>query len=205
MTSVEGRKAATVLPFELPQPGSSVNSFLGLFANIKLDKLYLLLNKNQNIKRRPIPRLFSAKTRRNCYNNNRRFWLDSNQRSLHRSATFAEANLNNYKKMGWSPGYVRRLMFRRSWVQIQAPYTVWTFLTFICCKNCIVWLNRRKQNEKEARNGRFKKFLGQWTFYSIVPTLQLNSNVMPFSETTTDGIATSVTRFGKISPVWRKF
>ena len=25
---------------------------------------------------------------------------------------------------------------KRSWVQIPAPYTEWTFFTFICCKNC---------------------------------------------------------------------
>ena len=27
----------------------------------------------------------------------------------------------------WSSGYGKRLMFRRSWVQIPAPYTGWTF------------------------------------------------------------------------------
>ena len=35
---------------------------------------------------------------------------------------------------GLGSGYGRRLMFRRLWVQILAPYTGWTFFTFICCK-----------------------------------------------------------------------
>ena len=57
----------------------------------------------------------------------------------------------------WSSGYGRRLMFQRSWVQIPAPYTGWTFFTFICCKNCIVCLKRPKINEKEAGVGPLKK------------------------------------------------
>ena len=39
-------------------------------------------------------------------------------------------------------------MFRRSWVRIPAPYTGWTFFTFICCRKCIV--EKTKLNEKEA-------------------------------------------------------
>ena len=59
----------------------------------------------------------------------------------------------------WSSGYVRRLMFQRSWVWIPAPDTGWTwhFFTLICCKNCIVCLKRPKINEKEAEVGPRKK------------------------------------------------
>ena len=45
----------------------------------------------------------------------------------------------------WSSGYGRRLMFQRSWVQIPAPYTGWTFFHIhICCKICNVRLKSRK-------------------------------------------------------------
>ena len=44
----------------------------------------------------------------------------------------------------WSRGYWRRLIFQRSWIWIPAPYTRWTFFTFICCQNCNVCLKRRK-------------------------------------------------------------
>ena len=40
-------------------------------------------------------------------------------------------------------------MFRRMWVRIPAPDTVWTFFTLICCKNCNVCLKRPKINEKK--------------------------------------------------------
>ena len=41
---------------------------------------------------------------------------------------------------------------------IPAPYTGWTFFTFICCKNCNdVCLKRLKMNEKEAAVGPFLK------------------------------------------------
>ena len=53
-----------------------------------------------------------------------------------------------------SSRYGMRLMFQRSWVRIPAPYTLWTFFTSICCKNCNVCLKRRK-NEKEDGNGQF--------------------------------------------------
>ena len=33
-------------------------------------------------------------------------------------------------------------MFERSGVRILALYTVWTFFTLICCKNCIVCVKR---------------------------------------------------------------
>ena len=44
----------------------------------------------------------------------------------------------------WSSGYGRRLMFWRSWVQIPAPNTGWTFFTFICCKNVFFWKDKKK-------------------------------------------------------------
>ena len=44
----------------------------------------------------------------------------------------------------WFSGYGRRLMFQRSWVQILAPDTEWTFFTFICCKNYNVCLKRQR-------------------------------------------------------------
>ena len=59
----------------------------------------------------------------------------------------------------WSSGYGKRLKFQRSWVRFPALYTGWTFLTFICCKNCKVCLKRPKINEKEAGVGPFKKHI----------------------------------------------
>ena len=54
--------------------------------------------------------------------------------------------VNEFDKVqkDWSSGYVRRLMFRSSWVGIPAPNTGWTFFTYICCKVCNVCLKRRK-------------------------------------------------------------
>ena len=46
-------------------------------------------------------------------------------------------------------------MFERLWFWNLAPYTGWTFFTFICCKNCIVSLERPKINEKESGIGTF--------------------------------------------------
>ena len=59
-----------------------------------------------------------------------------------------------------SSGYGRRLMFQRSWVWIPAPYTGWTFFTFICCKNCNVYLKKTKINEKWAGDDPLKKRAG---------------------------------------------
>ena len=63
------------------------------------------------------------------------------------------------KLLGGSPGLVvmggKRLTFQRSWVRFPAPYTGWTFFTFICCKNCKLCLKRPKINEKEAGIGPF--------------------------------------------------
>ena len=47
-------------------------------------------------------------------------------------------------------------MFQMLWVQIPAPYTEWTFFTFICCKNCNVFFEKTKINEKEAEDGPLK-------------------------------------------------
>ena len=52
-----------------------------------------------------------------------------------------------------SSGYGRRLMFRRSWVQIPATYTGWTFSHMFVVK--IVMFQKTKINEKEAGNGPF--------------------------------------------------
>ena len=58
----------------------------------------------------------------------------------------------------WSSGYGKRLTFRRLWVRIPAPYTGWTFFTYICCKGCNdVCLRGPKINEKEAGVGPFLK------------------------------------------------
>ena len=53
----------------------------------------------------------------------------------------------------WPRGYERRLVFKRSWVQIPAPVTVWTFFTF----KYIVCLKRLKINGKEAMDVPFLK------------------------------------------------
>ena len=55
----------------------------------------------------------------------------------------------------WSSGYGRQLMFERSWVQISAPNTWWTFFLLMCCKNCVVCLKRPKINKNEAGVGPF--------------------------------------------------
>ena len=52
-------------------------------------------------------------------------------------------------------GYGRRLLFRRSRIWIPAPYTGWTFFTYICCK---LWMFEKTIiNEKEGRDAHFKK------------------------------------------------
>ena len=59
-----------------------------------------------------------------------------------------------FGRESWSSGYVRRLMFQRSWIRIVVPYTGWTFFTCICYKNCIVCL---KKNENKRKRSRIKK------------------------------------------------
>ena len=79
--------------------------------------------------------------------------------------------INKYIKLigrePWYSGYGKRLTFQRSWVRFLAPYTRWTFFTFICCKNCKVCLKWPKINEKEAGVGHFfkkkeKSILSNW-------------------------------------------
>ena len=62
-------------------------------------------------------------------------------------------------------------MFRRLWVQIPAPYTGWTFFTFIYCKNCSVCLKKTKINEKVTGDG---PFLSSYTgkVYHVVAGLE---------------------------------
>ena len=65
-----------------------------------------------------------------------------------------------HKKLGrepWLSGYGKRLTFQRLWVQIPAPYTGWTFLHIICCKNCNVCLKRPKINKKRPWLAHFFK------------------------------------------------
>ena len=59
----------------------------------------------------------------------------------------------------WSSGYVRWLIFKRSWVQIPVPYTGWTwhFFTLICCKNCIVCWKDKKYMKKRPGRAQFLK------------------------------------------------
>ena len=55
-------------------------------------------------------------------------------------------------------------MLERSWIQILALYTGWTFFTLICCENCIVCLKRPKRMEKGDGIGPF--FLKKPTYFS---------------------------------------
>ena len=73
---------------------------------------------------------------------------------------FPKSNLTLFG--GWVPWpsvYGRRLVFKRSWVQIPAPDTGWTFFTYICCKNCTVCLKRSKMNKQRPGLAHFKKIL----------------------------------------------
>ena len=85
-----------------------------------------------------------------------------------------EGHKYKLKKKSWSSGYWRQLMFERSWVQILAPYTGWTFFKLICCKNCIVCLKRQKINEKEAGVGPFLKSL--WRLLPAVVVVDMISS-----------------------------
>ena len=73
----------------------------------------------------------------------------------------------------WSSGYGRRLMSRRSWVRIPAPYTGWTFFSYILYKNCNVCLKKMKINEKEVRIGPFKK-----KFYDDIVNQNDNQSIL---------------------------
>ena len=56
----------------------------------------------------------------------------------------------------WSSGYGRRLMFRRSWVQIPALFTGWTFFTYFCCKKIATKINLKRPG--------MAHFLKKWCF-----------------------------------------
>ena len=58
-----------------------------------------------------------------------------------------------------SSGYSRRLMLRRSWVQIPAPYG--HFFTYICCKICNDICLIKTKNKRVKRQGLalFKKYM----------------------------------------------
>ena len=54
----------------------------------------------------------------------------------------------------------KQLISWRSWVWIPATYTVWTFFTYICCKNCNVCLKIQKLTKKRPGMAHFiKKWL----------------------------------------------
>ena len=68
-------------------------------------------------------------------------------------APVAEAK-NTKEKKGrepWSSGYVRRLMFQRSWVPIPAPYTGWSFSHIFVVKIVMMFFKRQKINNKIGR------------------------------------------------------
>lgn len=49
----------------------------------------------------------------------------------------------------WLSGYGRRLMLRRSWVQIPGLYTVWLFFHIpVCYKNCIDVCLKKTENTR---------------------------------------------------------
>ena len=57
----------------------------------------------------------------------------------------------SFGRKPWSSGYGRRLIFWRLWVWIPAPYSGWTFFTFIWCKIVLMFVWKRpKINEKDA-------------------------------------------------------
>ena len=129
------------------------------------------------------------------------WWLDSNRRPLVLEATALPTepqplpNCMRYFCYRFVPTHCVHtitmfwLMFKRLWVQIPASNTGWTwhFFTLICCKiELFVWRDQNK--EKEAGVGPF--------FKSQLPRLWRGAK---------DCVATSVTRFGKISPFWHYF
>ena len=62
------------------------------------------------------------------------FNLEAYQSVMNRRITKSKLNLSVYNFfMGGIPGLVvmGQLVFKRSWVRIPAPYTGWTFVTFV--------------------------------------------------------------------------
>ena len=93
----------------------------------------------------------------------------------------------------WSNGYGRRLMFRRLWVRIPAPYTGWTFFTYKCRKNwndgCLKW---PKINDKRGRGWPIlKKLKKHYQTKSLI--IALGSRLPPFLQ--------DVRRHVKILPI----
>ena len=63
----------------------------------------------------------------------------------------------------WSSFYGRRLMFQKSWVQIQAPYTGWTFSHLFVVKNVMfVWKDKNKHKKSPGMAHIFKNKKSVW-------------------------------------------
>ena len=52
----------------------------------------------------------------------------------------------------WSSGYGRRLMFQRLWVRIPAPYTVWTFFTYLFVEKFVICVWKDENKWKRGRD-----------------------------------------------------
>ena len=83
------------------------------------------------------------------------------------------------RRLWTSIGKGMRLMFWRSWVRIQTPYTGWTFFTLIGWKNCIVCL--WKINKKEVSDSPFLK-----TLFSINCRLNITNRIKGDTRITSD-------------------
>ena len=59
------------------------------------------------------------------------------------SKKFEFSKFNVFGREPWYSGYGRRLMFERSWVQILAPYTGWTWHWFIVKIVLFVWKDQK--------------------------------------------------------------
>ena len=66
------------------------------------------------------------------------------------SITYSKISCAKYgfRQEPWSSGYGIWHIFKRSWVQIPAPYTGWNFLTLIFCKKCLF----EKTENKKTKN-----------------------------------------------------
>ena len=52
-------------------------------------------------------------------------------------------SLITYGRELWNSDFEWRLMIKRLWVRVPQPYTWWNFFTFVCCKNCAFWKDRK--------------------------------------------------------------
>ena len=66
---------------------------------------------------------------------------------------YTQTNERSKGREPWSSGFGKRLTFQRLWVRIPAPYTGWTFFTYICCKICIVCLKKTENDKTKKRPG----------------------------------------------------